>query len=256
MAMGHSIFIASAQKSALQHEGEKPMKRFAVLAASGIGFVMVASAAHAQVTPIAYFDAPYPNNVPPSYAYANYAAWADSSPTTDITSNPTNWEVASTAGYGSNFFNIYFAPYGPTVNISNDNTLLLQVNVVSGTAGFLVDLYDGEGGGWQYQLGYGFGPGTYNLTVPLDAPSALDAYEAPNLSNPSQIQYTFAGPLSSGLDLSQIISYHLELDPGASASGGPNPYDVQFLNLAAVPEPASLGMGAVACMLFGFRRRR
>ena len=229
------------------------MKRSILVAALGIGFAMAASAANAQVTPIADFDAPYPptsgtgpGGTFPSYAYANYGAWADPGATNSL---PTYWETNST-GYGSNFFNIYFANYGPTVDISSDNTLQLNVDVVSGTAGFLVDLYDGEGGGWQYQLGYGYGPGNYTLDVPLDDPSNVDAYEAPNPLNPTQIDYDFGG-LESGLDLSQIISYHLELDPGSTA-GVANSYDVYWEGLGgvSVPEPASLGMGAVGCMLF------
>lgn len=236
------------------------MKRSAIFAAFGAILTMVTSAANAQ--PIAYFNAPYPptaggatapGGIFPSYAYANYAAWANPGATT---SWPTYWETDAT-GYGSNFFNIYFATYGPTVNISSDNTLQLNVDVVSGTAGFLVDLYDGEGGGWQYQLGYGFGPGDYTLDVPLDDPSNLDAYEAPAPANPSQITYDFAG-LESGLDLSQIISYHLELDPG-STNGVANSYDVDWLGLAGVnvvvPEPTGLGIGGVVFLL-ALRRRR
>ncbi len=229
------------------------MKRSAIIAAFGTILTMVASAAHAQVTPIADFDAPYPptsgtgpGGTFPSYAYANYAAWAAPGATT---SWPTYWETDAT-GYGSNFFNIYFANYGPTVDISSDSLLQLNVDVVSGTAGFLVDLYDGEGGGWQYQLGYGYGPGDYTLEVPLDDPSNLDAYEAPDYTNPSQIQYNFGG-LESGLNLSQIISYHLELDPGGDVS-----YDVDWLGLGAVvPEPTGLGIGGVMFLL-ALRRRR
>jgi hypothetical protein len=241
------------------------MKRFTGLAALGIGFAMVTSAANAQYTPIANFAAPYPNNVPPSYAYANYGAWADSPPTTVITSNPTNWEVASTAGYGSNYYNIYFAPYGPTVNIGNDSTLLLQVNVVSGVVNggdFFVDLTDGDSGGqegFQYNIGTGlFGPGQYNLTIPLDAPTAsFGSYGAENAEpgNPYQLSATFSG-LTYYLDTSSIIGYHLELDPGDIANTDtPNPYDVQYVALAGVPEPASLGIGMTAC-LFCLARRR
>jgi len=225
------------------------MKR-SISAALGIGFAMVASVAYAQ--PIAYFNAPYPNNVPPPYAYANYAAWASPGATT---SWPTYWETAAT-GYGSNFYNIYFAPYGPTVDISNDNTLQLQVDVVSGTAGFLVQLYDGEGDGWEYQLGYGFGPGSYTLDVPLDDPSSLVGYTSnAGYPYPTMIEHTFSG-IPTYLDLGQIISYHLELDPG-STNGSPNSYDVDWLGLGGVnvPEPTRLAFGAVACLL-AVRRRR
>jgi len=230
------------------------MKRTTVLAALGMGLAMGVATANAQLTPIAYFNAPYPptsgtgpGGTFPSYAYANYAAWANPGATT---SWPTYWETDAT-GYGSNYFNIYFANYGPVVNISSDYLLELNVNVVSGTAGFLVDLYDGEGGGFQYQLGYGFGPGDYSLNVPLADPSNVLAYEAPNPSNPYQIVYD-----GSGLDLSQIISYHLELDPG-STNGVANSYDVDWLSMGGVvPEPASIAMGAMSLGMLALRRRR
>jgi hypothetical protein len=249
------------------------MKRFSILAAAGLGLACLTSGAYAQYTPIANFDSPYPpvgvvgpNGPFPSYAYANYGAWADSSPTTTITSNPTNWEVASTAGYGSNFYNIYFAPNGPTVDISNDNTLLLQVNVVSGeVAGgdFFVDLTDGDSGGtegFQYNISGNpiLGPGSYTFTIPLDAPTApFGSYgaESAEAGNSAQLSANFGG-LEWYLDTSQIIGYHLELDPGVIGNTNtPNPYDVQYVALAAVPEPASFGLAAAGCTML-LRRRR
>jgi len=253
---------------------EKSMKRFSVLAAAGLGLAMLASGANAQYTPIANFDAPYPpigqngpNGPFPSYAYANYGAWGDSAPQTVITSNPTNWEVASTAGYGSNFFNIYFASYGPTVDISNDNTLLLQVNVVAGVVqggDFFVDLTDGDSGGgegFQYNISGNpiLGPGSYTFTIPLDDPTApFGSYgaESAEPGNSAQLSANFGG-LTWYLDTSQIIGYHLELDPGVlPGTNTPSPYDVQFVALAAVPEPASFGIGAMGLMFLAGRRRR
>ena len=251
------------------------MKRFSILAASGISLAMLASGAFAQYTPIANFDSPYPPTAGgatgggsfPSFAYANYGAWADPAPTTVITSNPTNWEVASTAGYGSNYFNIYFATYGPTVDISNDNTLLLQVNVVSGTVqggDFFVDLTDGDSGGtegFQYNISGNpiLGPGSYTFTIPLDDPTApFGSYgaESDEPGNSAQLSANFGG-LEWYLDTSQIIGYHLELDPGVlPGTSTPSPYDVQYVALAAVPEPASLGIGAMGLIFLGGRRRR
>lgn len=251
------------------------MKRSLILATVGIGFAMIASAANAQYTPIADFDAPYPPTAGgatgggsfPSYAYANYGAWAAGAPETVITSNPTNWEVASTGGYGSNYFNIYFATYGPTVDISQDNTLLLQVNVVAGTVqggDFFVDLTDGDSGGsegFQYNISGNpvLGPGSYTFTIPLDAPTApFGNYgaESAEPGNSAQLSANFGG-LEWYLDTSQIIGYHLELDPGVlPGTSTPSPYDVQYVALAAVPEPASFGIGAMSLIYLAGRRRR
>jgi hypothetical protein len=249
------------------------MNRLSVLATAGIGLAMLASAANAQYTPIANFDAPYPpygvvgpSGPFPSYAYANYGAWGAGAPETVITSNPTNWEVASTGGYGSNFYNIYFAPNGPTVDISNDNTLLLQVNIVAGLVNggdFFVDLTDGDSGGqegFQYNIGTGtLTPGQYTFTIPLDDPTGpFGSYGASSAEagNSAQLSANFGG-LEYYLDTAQIIGYHLELDPGVIAgTQTPNPYDVQYEALAAVPEPASFGIGAMGLMFLAGRRRR
>ncbi len=114
----------------------------------------------------------------------------------------------------------------------------MDTTVVSGTAGFLVDLNDGEGDEWQYALGFGFGPGTYSLEAPLNSPTGI-----------------LAG--SGSFDFTSIVAYHLELDPGAT-NGVANSYDVDWTNLAGVnvPEPASFGMAALGCVFFARRRRR
>jgi hypothetical protein len=124
------------------------------------------------------------------------------------------------------------------VDLSGSSTLQLDVTVNSGTAGFLVDLNDGEGDEWQYALGYGFGPGSYNLQQPLNSPSGI-----------------IAG--GGTFDFTSIVAYHLELDPGAT-NNVPNSYDVSWTNLSGVnvPEPASFGMGALGCVFFARRRRR
>ena len=95
-----------------------------------------------------------------------------------------------------------------------------------------------EGDEWQYLFGYGHGPGTYTLQQPLDAPSDIVAGGG-----------TF--------DFTSLVAYHLELDPG-STNGTPNSYNVNWTNLSAVnvPEPASLGIGALSCIFFVRQRRR
>jgi hypothetical protein len=199
------------------------MKRSILVAALGAGLATVASVAGAQV--ISDFNN-YPATVPPN---AVYAAWNSST----VTSYPTYWETDAT-GYGSSYFQLY-----PTVvDISGSSTLQLDVSINSGDAGLLVDLNDGEGDEWQYLFGYGIGPGTYSLQQPLDAPWGI-----------------IAG--GGTFDFTSLVAYHLELDPGAT-NGIPNSYDVDWTGLEAVnvPEPASLGMGAVACLLFARRRRR
>jgi hypothetical protein len=200
------------------------MKRFAVLAALGTAFVMGGSMAGAQQ--LADFNN-YPATTPPN---AVFASWSTPGA---VTSNPTFWNTTAT-GYGSNYFQLY-----PTViDISGSSTLELDTTVNSGTAGFLVDLNDGEGDEWQYALGFGFGPGSYSLQQPLNSPSGI-----------------LAGP--GTFDFTSIVAYHLELDPGAT-NGSANSYNVDWHNLSAVnvPEPASFGLGALGCLFFAGRRRR
>jgi len=150
-----------------------------------------------------------------------------------VTSHPTFWETDAT-GYGSSYFQIYPS----VVDISGSADLQLGVTINSGDAGLLVDLNDGEGDEWQYLFGYGIGPGTYTLDQPLNSPWGI-----------------IAGP--GTFDFTSIVAYHLELDPGAT-DGVPNSYDVDWTSLSGVnvPEPASLGMGALGCLFFASRRRR
>jgi hypothetical protein len=202
------------------------MRRLAVLAVMGSGLAVAGSAARAGE--IATFDSPYKLT-------AKYASWATKAAT--LTSNPTNFEVQST-GYGSGCFQIY-----PSVVDASDGSIIqLDCNVNSGVGGFLVDLDDGEGDEYTYQMGYGLLPGggingtnEYILQVPADDPAGIPQ----------------GGP---DFDFTQITGYNIELDPGSATQS----YDVTFNDLSTVnvPEPTSLGIGVLGCTFFARRRRR
>jgi len=77
-----------------------PMKRLAVLAASGTGLAMAASAVSAQEI----------ENFHSFNASQFYDAWTLPPPFTTITSASTYWETKSIEGYGSCYRNIYPSP--------------------------------------------------------------------------------------------------------------------------------------------------
>lgn len=209
------------------------MNRLAIFAALGAGLALGTSMASA--TEIDTFDAPYALD-------ASYASWSpfNAPPGVEI-SNPTNFEVQST-GYGSGYFSIYGHNPNQHIDASGNSTVQLDASVLSGIGGFLVDLYDGEGEGYQFGMGFGLLPGggtgggnEYLLQVPV--------------SSGKQV----AGTLGTPLDLSQLVSYHIENDPGSSSQAS----DITFndLSLVNVPEPT----GIAACGLLGLlasRRRR
>lgn len=198
------------------------MRRFAALAwATGLAL----SASVAGATEIATFDSPY-------HLTQKYASWA--TPAATLTSNATNFEVQST-GYGSGYYQIY----PQVIDASGGDTIQLDCNVNSGVGGFLVDLSDGEGDEYTYHMGYGLVPGggigggnEYILTHPANTPDAIPQ----------------GGPT---FDFSQIVAYNIELDPGSPSQA----YDVTYNDLSVVPEPASLGMGALGLLFFARRRR-
>jgi hypothetical protein len=217
------------------------MKKLAVIAAFATAGIY---ASYAGAQEIATFDNPYALT-------QRYASWTNSNITagkTTLTSNPTNYETASTAGYGSGYFQIY----PKVIDISQSQYLQLDFTVNSGVAGMLVDLDDGEGDEYQYLFGYGHIPGggmnggnEYIVDVPLATPyNVINSYNQPGQTIP--------------FDFSQIVAYNIELDPGSAPAGGPNPYDVSWNDLSAVnlPEPASLGLGSLAFAALASRRRK
>jgi autotransporter-associated beta strand protein len=186
--------------------------RLALLAASTSGLTLLPSFGHAQVE-IENFHNFNPDNY--------YDAWLDPPPFTTITSGPTNWETASTQGYGSCYYGYYTDNGGAHIDATGEGMLQLSFTINSGDAGMLIDLDDGEGDECLWRMGgYGLQPGTYVIDVPLSSPSAYE------LTAPRDLP-------PSGFDPSQITGMNFELDPGAT-NGNPNPYDVTWTDLSAV----------------------
>ena len=93
--------------------------------------------------------------------------------------------------------------------------------------GVVIAMVDGDGTEWLYVINsvdnswFGLQPGTHTLTVPVTG--------ATGLINPGA---------TSGLDLSNIIGFHTQVDPGGSAL----PYDISFENMRLfVPGAAITG---------------
>jgi autotransporter-associated beta strand protein len=187
--------------------------RLALLAASTSGLTVLPSLGHAQVE-IESFH----NFNPDVY----YDTWLLPPPTTTITSAPTYWETASTAGYGSCYYSYYNDNSGAHIDATGEGMLQLSFTINSGDAGMLIDLDDGEGDEWLWKMGgYGLQPGTYVIDEPLNSPPAIVEMGANRNLPPS------------GFDFSQITGMNFELDPGAT-NGNPNPYDVTWTDLSAV----------------------
>ena len=148
---------------------------------------------------------------------ALYASWA--TPAATITQHPASWEVNS-LGYGSLW------KYEGDIDGSHMTQVQLTVDI-SGDPGFIagpiVDLIDAAGN-WGTYAFYGITtPGSYVLTADLSTTPWL---------NTADIQHI-----------------HLECDPSSFTTGY---YDLNFKNLALVPEPASLtllGLGALSLMI-------
>lgn len=227
------------------------MKRFAVFAAAGLTLALAASRAGAQE--IETFDSPnQTQNGNGNFAFANpiQGAWNAS----EITDNPTSITISWPSGYGTAYHNFYNQDTPQAINVSGSSTLQADITIPSGDSGLFIDLQDGEGDFWQYFWGYGLTgaasadqgglPAGYSITqgaapneVILDAPLA-----SPTNKNGSP---TF--------DFTSLVLFRLEDDPG---SGTNNVISFNDLSAVNVPEPASFGIGAMACVFFARRRRR
>ena len=190
--------------------------RLAVLAASTSSLALLPSLGPAQVE-IENFHNFNPDNY--------YGSWQEFPPNTTITSNPTNWETASTDGYGSCYYGYYTDNGGAHIDATGEGMIQLSFTINSGDAGMFVDFDDGEGDFWQWMMGgYGLTPGTYVIDEPLNKPTAI---------LPSPITGGARSTPPAGFDFSQITGMNFELDPGAVGTVQ-NPYDVTWTDLSAV----------------------
>jgi hypothetical protein len=165
------------------------MKQLAVFAVTALTLVSVAGLVSADVT-IASFDE--------FNSDALYESWAAAT----IESTPTNYVITAT-GYGSNYKFIGSPPVegvGAT-KIQLDVTLS-GPSAANGKLGPIVDLIDGDGTRYSYRW-YGQPLGHRVLTMLIKSPTAIvDAGTVP------------------GLDLSQLLHMHLQLDPGSFGTSG------------------------------------
>jgi hypothetical protein len=228
------------------------MNRFLVLAAMSAGLATSASLSYGQE--IETFDSPNQTQTNPAgnFKFANpiQGAWASSNGGTLI-NNPTNLEITATGGYGTAYHNFYSQDTPNVIDISGSSTLQLDVTINSGDAGLFVDLQDGEGDFWQYAFGYGLvGTGNAPPQEPGETITQLGNNEL-DLDIPLATPTNNEG--SSTFDFTQLVLFRLEDDPGGNPA-----YDISFNDLSAVnlPEPASLSIGAVGCLLAARRRRR
>jgi hypothetical protein len=219
------------------------MKRSYLFAAIAIGFALAASAAHAQ--PVT--GTPYLSNMDPNAAGNGYSGDWSSVAATNILQTATGLEFQVNNGgtpqaENPNHFSTMYYPLPPnqvTPLNPGDNTVIFKWTWNAGNAvagvNVLFALDDSMGGVNYYHAvvpDYGITPQpgtTYTYIAPL---------QGANLPNVA------AGAVINGLNF--------QIDP-ANVYG---PYDMTFNSITLVPEPASLGLGAISLAFLGFRRRR
>jgi len=152
------------------------------------------------------------NNHPTPDAFDIYGSWSAGT----LTSGLTSYNVQASNGFGGQFNGL-----GDGVDASGETDIELEVTVNTSDAvgglGVVLALVDGDGTEWQYVINdidnswFGLLSGaTYQLTVPVSGATGL----------------INAGS-SSGLDLSNIIGFHTQIDTG----GNVDAYDISFENL-------------------------
>jgi hypothetical protein len=216
-----------------------------VFAALAVGFALVASKAHAQQIS----GTTYLNNI--DINSAGYGGdWANVA-TTNVLDSATGLEFQvnngpnGSGGENPNSFSTFYSylPSAPSPDVANADqaTITFTWNSGNAVAGInVVFALDDSVGGTDYYFpenpGYSLVPQpgqTYSYTVPL---------ANPNLSD-----------LAGG---AIVNGFNLQLDP-ANVYG---PYDITFnsitLSSNVVPEPATIGIGAISCCMLALRRRR
>jgi len=222
------------------------MRRIAVLAALASGLCLGSSWVSAQE--IETFDSP--NQTQNGHGNFKFDApiqgsWSNGG---TITDNPTNVTINTVpnpgGGYGTAYHNFYNDDTPQSINISGSSTLQLDVSINTGDAGLFVDLIDGEGDFVQYKYGYG-------LIGSGNAPPQEPGETIKELGN-NELILDVPLATTSTFDFTSVVLFRLEDDPGASQTNSISFNDLSAVN---VPEPTSLGFGALACVFFGRRRR-
>jgi hypothetical protein len=220
------------------------MRRSTVLfAALAIGFGLIVSKAHAQ--PVT--GTPYLNNIDPNAAGDGYSGdWASVSATNVLDSSTGLEFQVNNGGTPTNenpnhFSTAYFPLSGNQVTPlnSSDDTVLFNFTWNSGNAVAGVNILfalDDSNGGTDY---YDAVNPAYSL---VPQPGQTYTYIA-SLQSPNQANIT-GGAVINGLNF--------QIDP-ANVYG---PYDITFNSITLVPEPASIGVGAISCCLLALRRNR
>jgi hypothetical protein len=207
------------------------MRRSITFASFVLG-VFLASMAHAQ--PLT--GTPFLSNLDPNDPNMQFTGvW--SNPATTINQTPTGLEFIAAGGPGS-FSTMYYPLPAPLVTPLNPadtqvtfNYLWNSGNAVAGV-NVLFALDDSNGGVNYYGTGYVIPqPGLNSFTFPL---------QQPNQANIA------GGAVVNGMNF--------QIDP-ANVAGN---YDITYssITLHPVPEPATIGLGAVSLAFLAFRRRR
>jgi len=143
-----------------------------------------------------------------------YASWL----TATIQSSPTNYVMTAT-GYGSNYKFIG----SPRINGTGATILQLDVTLsgppsVDGKLGPIIDLIDADGTRYSYRW-YGQALGHRLLKM--------------SVKSPTQIMVAGSTP---GLDLSNLLHMHMQLDPGGFGASGA--YTIAWNDLSLTGFPA------------------
>lgn len=162
-----------------------------------VGLILVQAAAFGQVVTIEDFDKWKPSGKP-------YDGWAAG----EISAGPTSCVVRA-----NNFGGVY--TYLKSLDISKQDRIYLNAEVLEGNVGLVVVLEDGDGTVNIYSW-YNLYPGKQELVSYLDSPAKV--------GNPGDVP---------GLDLEKLKGLHVQADDGV----GTNNYAVVFQDLSASSGP-------------------
>ncbi len=152
------------------------------------------------------------NNHPIPASFDIYGSWSAGT----LTPGPTSYNVQAANGFGGQWNGL-----STSVDATGETDIELEVTVnvsdpITGL-GVVIALVDGDGTEWLYVINtldnswFGLLQGsTYQLTVPVSGATGL-----------------ISAGTTAGLDLSNLIGFHTQVDTG----GNTDPYDISFENL-------------------------